>query len=120
MLVFAVIFISLACVTYTIGVWAEKFQNNLKLWHVLVFWLGLAFDTTGTSFMEKIAGGGFQISFHAVTGLSAVLLMLFHAIWATTVIAKNNEKWKHNFHKFSIVVWVIWLIPMASGMIQHL
>jgi uncharacterized repeat protein (TIGR03987 family) len=42
---------------------------------------------------------------------------LFHAIWATIVLARKNEKMILNFHKFSILVWAIWLIPMISGAI---
>jgi len=117
MLVYAIVFINLACVFYTVGVWAEKIQRKLKLWHVCVFWGGFICDTIGTSTMGKIAGSIFQVNFHSVTGLLAIILMLFHAIWATLVIARNNEKTKQNFHKFSIAVWVIWLIPMVSGMV---
>lgn len=116
MLLFAIIFINLALLFYTIGVWAEKFQKTLKPWHVIIFWAGLICDTLGTSAMGKIAGGIFQFSFHGVTGMLAIILMLFHAIWATVVILKNNEKMKQSFHKFSIFVWIIWLIPMLSGM----
>ena len=36
--------------------------------------------------------------------LLAILLMLFHAIWATIVLVKKNEKMIINFHKFSIFV----------------
>ncbi len=117
MLLFAIIFINLALVFYTVGVWAEKLQKSLKVWHVAVFWLGLIFDTVGTTFMGEIAGGAFTFSFHGVTGLLAIILMLIHAVWATIVIIKNDDKLKASFHKLSIVVWVIWLIPMVSGMI---
>lgn len=117
MLLFAIIFINLAFVFYTIGVWSEKLQKTLKPWHVIIFWAGLVCDTLGTSAMGEIAGGIFQFSFHGVTGMLAILLMMFHAIWATIVIQKKNEKMKASFHKFSIFVWIIWLIPMLSGMI---
>jgi uncharacterized repeat protein (TIGR03987 family) len=42
--------------------------------------------------------------------------MLVHAIWATRVIIKQDESMKNKFHKFSIVVWLIWLIPYFGGM----
>jgi uncharacterized repeat protein (TIGR03987 family) len=117
MLLEAIVFISLACVLYTIGVWSEKFQKQLMTWHVWVFWGGFVFDTLGTSAMGSIAGGLFQVNFHGITGLAAIILMLFHALWATLVIVKKNEGMKQNFHKFSLLVWIIWLIPMVSGMI---
>lgn len=117
MLKIAIIFINLALVFYTVGVWSEKFQKVLKPWHLALFWLGLVCDTIGTSAMGELAGGIFKINFHAVTGLLAIVLMLFHAIWATYVLVKNNEAMKSSFHKLSILVWIIWLIPMISGMV---
>jgi uncharacterized repeat protein (TIGR03987 family) len=117
MLIYAVISITLALIFYTIGVWNEKVQGELKKWHLVVFWLGLTFDTIGTTMMSKIAQSGFQLNFHGITGLLAIVLMLFNAVWATSVLVKNNEKAKTNFHKFSISVWLIWLIPYISGAI---
>jgi uncharacterized repeat protein (TIGR03987 family) len=117
MLLFAIIFIFSACIFYTVGVWSEKLKRTLLPWHVVVFWCGFVCDTLGTGAMGKIAGGMFQVNFHGITGLTAILLMLFHALWATCVIVKNQETMKRNFHKFSILVWVIWLIPMISGMV---
>lgn len=115
MLVYAIIFITSALIFYTIGVWGEKKQGKLKKWHLLVFYSGLVFDTLGTALMSEISTGGFQFNFHGITGLLAIILMLVHALWATIVLFKNDEKAKANFHRFSIVVWSIWLIPFISG-----
>ncbi|MDR3645842.1 MAG: HsmA family protein [Clostridia bacterium] len=117
MLVYAIVSISLALVFYSIGVWSEKIQRNLKKWHLCMFWLGFVFDTTGTTLMSKIANDGFTLNFHGVTGLVAIVLMLIHAVWATVVLVKNNPVQRNSFHKFSIFVWVIWLIPFISGAI---
>jgi uncharacterized repeat protein (TIGR03987 family) len=118
MLKYAVIFINLAFVFYTIGVWSEKKQGILKFWHVAIFCIGLLFDTLGTTFMGRISGSMFSVSFHGITGLSALLLMIFHVLWAIVVLFKNNTNMKSEFHRFSIVVWVIWLIPFLSGAIM--
>lgn len=115
MLIYAIITITLALVFYTIGVWSEKIQGELKKWHLVLFYIGLIFDTTGTTIMSQIANGGSLLSFHGITGLLAILLMLFHAIWATVVLVRNDEKAKASFHKLSIIVWLIWLIPFISG-----
>jgi uncharacterized repeat protein (TIGR03987 family) len=82
-----------------------------------LFWIGVVFDTAGTTLMTRLSGNGLKFDFHLITGLIAILLMLFHAIWATVVLAKKNEKMILNFHKFSIFVWIIWLIPYLSGLI---
>ena len=117
MLTIAIVFIFAACMFYSLGVCAEKLQKKLRVWHAVVFWLGLICDTIGTGAMGKLAGAIIQINFHGLTGLVAILLMLFHAIWATVVLVRKNEKLILNFHKFSFVVWLIWLIPMITGMI---
>jgi len=117
MLMIAITFIFAACILYTLGVWAEKIQKRLKAWHVVVFWLGFVSDTIGTGAMGKLVGSLIQFNFHGLTGLAAILLMLFHAIWATIVIVRKDEAQILQFHKFSFVVWIIWLIPMVTGMI---
>lgn len=117
MLIYAIVTIYLALIFYTIGVWSEKLQGKLKKWHLAVFYLGLMFDTTGTTLMSKIAKEGFQLNFHGLTGLLAIILMLLHDVWATVVLAKNNEKAKADFHRFCIIVWIIWLIHFLSAVI---
>ena len=116
MLIYAVISITSALIFYTIGVWSEKIQGELKKWHLIIFWLGLVCDTLGTTLMGKIAGSSFGFNFHGITGLLAIVLMFFHALWAAIVLYKSDKKAKANFHKFSLAVWCIWLIPFLSGM----
>ncbi len=117
MLIYAIILISLAFVFYTIGVWSEKFQGRLQSWHAVVFWIGLVFDTAGTTVMSRITATPFQFNVHGVTGLLAILIMLFHAIWSTVVLVKDDAAARENFRKFSVHVWAIWLIPYISGLI---
>lgn len=105
-----------ALLAYTIGVWSERIQGRLRPWHLAFFWLGLIFDTLGTEMMRRVAGG-FTLDFHGVTGGLALSLMLVHAIWATVVLVRKNETAIVGFHKFSVVVWAIWLVPMFSPMV---
>jgi uncharacterized repeat protein (TIGR03987 family) len=46
--------------------------------------------------------------------------MLLHAVWAFIVLLKNDEEAIKNFHKFSVAVWVVWLIPYFSPMFFNL
>ncbi|TCS95512.1 HsmA family protein [Hazenella coriacea] len=117
MLPYAIIFITSALIFYTIGVWSEKVQKGLKSWHVITFWIGLICDTIGTTFMGMLAEDHSLFSFHGITGLLAILFMFIHAIWATVVIVKKDTNMRSNFHKFSVPVWFIWLIPYISGLI---
>jgi uncharacterized repeat protein (TIGR03987 family) len=109
--------ITLALVFYSLGVWSERIAKYLKPWHVVAFWIGFIFDVSGTYAMHLIAKGPFDIlEPHTLTGQIALWLMLIHAVWATRVIMKRDEALKVKFHKFSIVVWLIWLIPYFGGM----
>ncbi|MCK5635334.1 MAG: TIGR03987 family protein [Anaerolineales bacterium] len=108
--------ITMALVFYSIGVWSERFAGTLKPWHLGFFWLGLVCDTWGTGLMFEMAGG-MTFDIHGLTGLLAIVLMLIHAIWATIVLLRKDERWIHNFHKLSVVVWLIWLVPYFGPMI---
>jgi uncharacterized repeat protein (TIGR03987 family) len=117
LVIISAVLITLALVFYSLGVWSERMARYLKLWHVVAFWIGFSFDISGTYTMHLIAKNSFDITEpHTLTGQIALWLMLVHAIWATRVVIKNKEKLRLSFHKFSIVVWLIWLIPYFGGM----
>jgi uncharacterized repeat protein (TIGR03987 family) len=109
------IVINLALVFYSIGVWSERLSGKLKTWHLVFFWLGFICDTWGTGLMLEMAGG-LTFDVHGLTGLAAIILMLIHAVWATIVLVKRDERLINNFHKFSVLVWIIWLVPYLSPM----
>lgn len=119
-LLIAIITITLALVFYTIGVWSEHRSRKLKKIHLIFFWLGLCMDTTGTILMGRIAKQSVfsgKLSLHGVTGTLAIFLMVVHAVWATVVLIRNDEDSAKNFHRHSVAVWVIWLVPYILGMV---
>ncbi|GAA5228383.1 HsmA family protein [Paeniglutamicibacter antarcticus] len=126
MLIPAIILITAALAFYSIGVWAEHVQRVLRWWHAGLFGLGLACDASGTFLMSKIAASG-EVqavgvaaglnTVMAITGAAALALMVFHLIWALIVLIRNREAEKKRFHKFSLVVWALWLIPYFTGAI---
>ena len=122
-LLFSTIAITLALVFYSIGVWSERFAKILKPKHLAFFWAGFAFDTTGTTLMTTLAttvtNGNF-LNIHAITGILAIVLMLLHAIWATITLISGNEQRLRSFHRFSLAVWLIWLIPYCIGFIANI
>lgn len=116
-LVMAIVVISSALVFYTLGVWGEKIQGKLRVWHVVAFLLGVFADIGGTTLMEHIAKlSGMHDRLHSITGFIAVILMIIHAIWAVFTRWKGSEKHKQDFSRYSIIVWCIWLIPYGIGM----
>lgn len=115
--IISTILITLALMFYSIGVWAERLKKYLLNWHVVVFWMGFFFDVSGTLAMHKLAEGPFNIlEPHTLTGQIALWLMLLHAVWATIVVKNNNESLRKVFHKYSLFVWLIWLVPYFGGM----
>jgi len=116
-LIVASILITLALIFYSLGVWSERIARYLKPWHVVAFWIGFLFDISGTWTMHNISGGPLDLlETHTLTGQIALWLMLAHAIWATRVAQKGSEEIRTGFHRYSIVVWIIWLVPYFGGM----
>lgn len=126
MLPIAIVLISLALLSYTVGVWAERRSRSLRWWHVGAFAAGLAFDVAGTFIMSRIAAAGAQQHVEgiagtlntvmSVTGLVALILMALHLTWAAAVMIRNRRNERERFHQLSVGVWTIWLVPYFSGM----
>ena len=119
----AIVSITLALLFYTIGVWWERKDRELRKVHILFFCMGLVCDITGTTLMSVMAKNGDDpgsglTNLHGITGLIAIVLMLFHAVWALIVLVRGKDVEKQRFHRFSIFVWMIWLIPFVLGMVM--
>jgi len=117
MLPVAIVLITTALVFYTVGVWGEKIKGRLSVPWFVFFWAGFICDTAGTAAMSRIAGTAFDLSFHGITGILAIVLMAAHATWATIVLVRKNERAILGFHRFSVVVWLVWLVPYLSGVV---
>lgn len=118
-LLFSTLTITLALVFYSIGVWAERISRFLQRWHVIMFWTGFLFDVSGTVAMHFISDHPFDLSDpHTLTGQIALWLMPAHAIWASRVVRRKNTLLRKKFHRYSIFVWLVWLVPYISGMIM--
>jgi len=113
-LVLAIVAMLLAATLYTVAVFSERSAAVLKPWHLALFWLGLVFDTLGTTLMGEIAGG-IKFDLHGFVGAAAIVLMLVHSAWATIALLKRDERVLHSFHRFSIHVWALWMAALVSG-----
>lgn len=116
-LIISIVTITMALVFYTIGVWWERKSRNLSRVHVLIFWFGLICDSLGTHMMSRLTPGGFTLSLHTITGALALLLMAMHALWATNTLLHGTDQARQRFHRYSVLVWIVWLIPYLSGML---
>lgn len=109
---------TLAFVFYTAGVWAERSSRDLRAAHVVAFFAGWGFDAYGTWLMEQMRVAGRESGLiHGVTGASAFALMGVHALWAAWVLARGSAEARAGFHRYSIAVWTLWLVPYLGGMI---
>jgi uncharacterized repeat protein (TIGR03987 family) len=116
-LILSTILISSALIFYSLGVWSERIAHYLKAWHVATFWLGFSFDVAGTWMMHELAKNPFNLAQpHTLTGQIALWLMFAHAIWATFVVRQGSDKLRMKFHRYSFIVWLIWLVPYFGGM----
>ena len=126
MLLPAVVTITLALVFYSVGVWGEHLQKILKWWHIVFFALGLTADAAGTLMMSSIAGqrraqgvpATWLDTVMAWTGVLAILLMAVHLAWAIVVRIRNRQDELQSFHRFSLAVWAIWLVPYTVGAVS--
>lgn len=69
----------------------ERLSGRLSLRNLVFFWIGLVFDTAGTTIMG-VMGKHFILNIHGVTGLAAIILMILHALWATYILVKRMKK----------------------------
>ena len=115
-LISAIISILLAATLYTIAVFSERRAGVLKVWHLVLFWAGLVFDTLGTTLMSDIAGG-WKPDIHGILGVIAIALMLFHSVWASIALWMKQDKVLAQFHRLSLFVWILWMAALFSGFI---
>jgi TIGR03987 family protein len=116
-MIYAIAAFTLALVFYTIGIWAQKQNGSLQAWHVIVLWIGFIFDFSGTARMVGLSKAPLDINFHSVIGYLAITLMLLLAVLATCTLLKGSEIQKRDFYRFSIAVWIIWILSYLSGII---
>ena len=115
----AIAAITTALLLYTIGVFGEQRAGVLTGRHLGFFWAGFAFDSIGTSIMGRIASAddGAGSGLHAATGAIPLVLMAVHAVWASIVLARKDQRRLAQFHILSRIVWLFWLIPYLIGML---
>ena len=120
----AIVLITAALAFYSAGVWSERRVGRLRWRHAALFGAGLVLDASGTALMTLIAAessrdragaAGILNGLMAWTGAAALALMAVHLAWAVVVLIRNRESERLAFHRFSLAVWALWLIPYLAG-----
>ncbi len=109
------IFFTLALLFYSVGIWSDFVAKQLKKWHLIMFVLGVLTDSLGTLLMY-LHVGHLIFTAHSISGFLGLALMIFHCDWAFFVLRSNNSKRQALFHRFSILVWLFWLVSYFSGL----
>jgi uncharacterized repeat protein (TIGR03987 family) len=116
---FGVLSIMIAFICYSISVLNQVYTKKLTPKHLVLFWVGLVFDVTGTVIMFTVAGR-LKLDIHGLTGILGFILMAINAILATIAIQKTNSRSKYKFYIVSLTVWIIWLIPFFTGIFLNM
>lgn len=120
LLITAIVIITLALVFYSIGVIGEARRKNLLWRDVIWFGFGLVADFIGTMTMRQISQSGEGVlapwanTLMTISGTAAIILMLVHIVFAVVVMLKFPN-YREKFHKWSVVIYIFWLISYISG-----
>jgi len=109
------ILFTLALLFYSIGIWNDYWHKQLKPWHLAMFGLGVLTDSLGT-LMMYLHVGHLIFTAHSISGFLGLFLMMFHFSWAFRVIRNKDIAQQKTFHRFSILVWLFWLVSYFSGL----
>ena len=90
-IIFGAIFFTLALIFYSIAIWSDYFRQKLEKWHIGIF------------------------NAHSISGFLGLFLMVLHLCWGTLVIMSNDVRRQQLFHRFSLFVWLFWLVSYISG-----
>lgn len=117
---YAVKIIILAAILYTVVIGIEQIKRKLKKWMVIIFTIALSSDLIGTSIMTWQANTHIyptvpSLSTHAISGFSALIIMLIHFIFALKAL--GNKKYEILFTRFSWFAWLIWMFAFSSGLL---
>jgi uncharacterized repeat protein (TIGR03987 family) len=108
-----------AFLCYSISIWSGQLSGQLRGWHVVMLWVGFGCDVGGSGLMTIIAGK-FDLNLHGLAGYTAITLMLVLALCATRLYQSKRERRFRAFHYGSVFVWLLWMIPLANGLISML
>jgi len=113
---FAILCMISALSLYSTAIWAERLSHKLSRWMIVVFIAAFTCDLMGTSLMTLMThhAGHHHISVHLMCGLTALVIMCLHLLWALFTIWKKGRAEKL-FHSFSLYAWVIWLAAFITG-----
>jgi len=108
--------VTLALISYSIGILSEQFKKKL-IPRVLIFiTLGVALDITATIFMI-LGSKNSPFTYHGFIGYSALLVMLIELvrIWRTYSKLGMGAAVPRGVHLYSRYAYIWWVIAYITG-----
>ena len=108
--------VTLALISYSIGILSEQFRKKL-IPRVLIFiTLGVALDITATIFMI-LGSRNSPFTYHGFIGYSALLVMLIELvrIWRTYSRLGMAAEVPRGIHLYSRYAYIWWVIAYITG-----
>jgi uncharacterized repeat protein (TIGR03987 family) len=108
--------VTLALISYSIGILSEQFKKKL-IPRVLIFiTLGVALDITATIFMI-LGSMNSPFTYHGFIGYSALLVMLIELtrIWRTYSKLGMGAEVPRGVHLYSRYAYIWWVIAYITG-----
>lgn len=110
--------VTLALISYSIGIISEQLKKKL-IPRVLVFLtLGVILDVTATVFMI-LGSKNSPFTFHGFIGYSALLVMMIELvrIWRLYLKSGINTEVPKRLHRYSRYAYLWWVVAYVTGSI---
>src|SRR4051794_24460968 len=119
MLIYGIIFMTLALIFYTWAVFSGR-REGLHRKQLIIFGLGLIFDFLGTNQMSIFAAAyGKPPEWHNLTGVLSLAGMGFHFVLALLATAlKKADAVNRTFHRVSLTIYTLWCAAFATGLVS--
>jgi|AZII01.1.fsa_nt_gi uncharacterized repeat protein (TIGR03987 family) len=117
-IIIATVLFTLALILYSAAIWSGGKSPRLKLWQIIVFFLGLSADVGGVWVTVKFMGA-IVFTPHAIFGFIALLLMSLHFLWVFSLFMTNKVQ-TYDTHRFGLCVWGMWMLSYLSGFVTGL
>jgi len=117
-IIIATVFFTLALILYSTAIWSGQVARQLKLWQLVVFFLGVSADALGVWITVEFIGA-IVLTPHAIFGFSALILMSVHFLWVLLLFIANKQR-SLRTHQFGLFVWGVWMLSYLSGFVTGL
>lgn len=127
LLIFAIIFITIALVGYTWSIFRMRrlgFLHVKTLVTVIVSWCcdftgTLLFYIMGKTTPQKAYESSPLFIFHTWLGYLALVLMLIMVILVIRAYRRDKVNLPRPMLNYALVAWVVWVIDYLTGMMVH-